>query len=138
MNDRIPYKKRAGNEIVAVQLNLDTQGFTYHKWGNEQTCKPGDWLVLNGRDTYTVDAESFADTYEPVSLGLYRKISVIWARQAKEAGQVKTREGATAYEAGDYLVSNDVDGTDRYAISADRFEDLYEPAHDARQPDRSK
>ena len=45
-----------------------------------------------------------------------------------KAGKVKTQEGETAYEAGDYIVFNDEDGTDAYAMSAEKFESMYEPA----------
>ena len=38
---------------------------------------------------------------------------------------MKTKEGATRYEAGDYLVSNNSDGTDQYAIEAAKFETMY-------------
>ena len=40
----------------------------------------------------------------------------------------KTKEGETAYQAGDYLVSNNQDGTDAYAISAEKFQALYDIA----------
>ena len=45
---------------------------------------------------------------------------------ADKPGKVKTNEGETAYEAGDYLVSNNEDGTDAYAIGAEKFRELYE------------
>lgn len=57
--------------MVAFQLDLDTDGFTYRKWGAEQRCKRGDWLVDNGGDCYTVGAEAFARTYRRVSPGAY-------------------------------------------------------------------
>jgi len=52
----------------------------------------------------------------------------VWAEQADRAGRVETKEGATSYQPGDYLVSNNEDGTDAYAMSAATFESLYEPA----------
>ena len=127
-NPRQAYRKRAGTEVVAVRLDLHTDGFTYQKWGGEQRCKAGDWVVLNDGDTYTIDAESFAATYEYVSPGRYRKSALIFAMRASEGGRVETKEGSTGYEAGDYLVSNDVSGTDSYAVAADIFERMYEPA----------
>ena len=44
MGTRKKFKKKADSFVVAVQLNLDTDGFTYEKWGAEQRCKKGDWL----------------------------------------------------------------------------------------------
>lgn len=121
------YQRRPEQAVAAVQLNLDTDGLHYRKWGNEQTAKPGDWLVDNGGDVYTVDAESFALTYRAVGRGAYIKTAPVWAEQAESAGSVQTKEGATAYAAGDWLVSNQEDGSDAYAVSAEKFEQLYEP-----------
>jgi hypothetical protein len=53
------------------------------------------------------------------------KTTPIWAERAKDAGSVTTKEGATHYKAGDYLVSNNSEGTDQYAIDAAKFETMY-------------
>jgi len=121
------FRKRPGTEIVAVQLNLQTAGFDYEKWGATQHCKRGDWLVDDGDETYTVDGESFARTYTAVERGLYRKTATVWARPADDAGTVTTREGTTDFQAGDYLVSNNRNGDDAYAVSKAKFEANYEP-----------
>lgn len=34
---RRKFIKRSGALVVAIRLDLDTGGFTYHKWGGEQT-----------------------------------------------------------------------------------------------------
>ena len=128
MSERRKYVKRPDQKVHAVRLDLETDGFTYRKWGAEQQCKRGDWLVDSGGDVYTVDAESFTRTYRHVGDGAYVKTTPIWAERADTAGEVTTREGLTHYERGDYLVFNDKDGGDPYAISKDRFETMYEPA----------
>jgi len=120
--------RRPDRPVVAVRLSLDTDGLVYRKWGSEQRAKPGDWLVDNGNDVYTVDADVFARTYRESGLGTYIKTSPVWARQTASAGKVATKEGVTHYEAGDYLVSNSDDGSDEYAISRRTFESLYTPA----------
>ncbi len=104
------------------------QGFTYQKWGGEQRCRAGDWIVYNKdqRDTYTVSNASFEKTYEEVSPGVYRKTAPVWAEVAETDGVVKTHEGQTAYKRGDYVVSNNEDGSDAYAVSCDTFEAMYE------------
>jgi len=122
------YKKKPASFITAVQLDLDTEGFVYNKWGGPQVCKRGDWLVDNAGDKYTVAQESFADTYELVSPGVYTKSAPVWAEIADKPGKIKTKEGETAYQAGDYLVSNNQDGTDAYAINAEKFRELYDLA----------
>ncbi len=124
------YRKKQDSVITAVQLNLETEGFNYRKWGGEQHCKAGDWLVDNQGDCYTVDQESFADTYSRVSPGVYRKTKMVLAAVATEAGTVATREGFTAYEAGDYLVYNNGEGADVYAVAGAKFEEMYEPVED--------
>jgi hypothetical protein len=121
------YRPRRDRFVIAVQLKLDTEGFRYRKWGHEQRCKAGDWLVDDGGDVHTVDAESFARTYLEQRRGQYVKIGPVWAEQAVEDGSVVTKEGRTRHSKGDWLVSNDEDGGDAYAIGAEKFEALYEP-----------
>jgi hypothetical protein len=128
--ERKKYKKKPTSFVTAVQLVLDTEGFTYNKWGGRQVCKRGDWLVDNNGDKYTVSQDSFAKTYEFVSPGVYTKSAPVWAEVADKPGKVKTKEGGTAYNAGDYLVSNNPDGTDAYAVSAEKFRELYVVAED--------
>jgi hypothetical protein len=126
MNSRRQYRKRSSQLVIAVQLDLETQGFTYEKWGGTQRCKSGDWLVNNNGDTYTVDRETFARTYKSTGPGTYTKVTTVWAEIASEAGEVKTKEGATRYKMGDYIVFNEPDGGDAYAVSKATFEKTYE------------
>lgn len=126
METRHRFRKKADRFVVAVQLALDTEGFTYRKWGAEQRCKPGDWLVDNEGDVYTVDGAVFAKTYRRVSPGVYVKPVPVWAEVATRPGSVATREGESHYQAGDYLVYNNEDGTDAYCVSRAKFEAMYE------------
>lgn len=126
MSGRKKYGKKAGKNVVAVQLTLETDGFTYWKWGAIQTCKPGDWLVDNGEDSYTIDGATFARTYRQVSPGQYCKVTEVWAEVAGKAGLIETKEGATHYEAGDFLVYNEPDCGDGYAMTESKFKELYE------------
>lgn len=121
------YKKRITQSVVAVQLDLKTEGFSYTKWGAEQRCKKGDWLLNNQGDIYTVDQTTFEATYKQLSPGIYIKSASVWAVSADEAGRITTKEGETHYRAGDYLVYNDEAGSDGYAVSRDKFEAMYEP-----------
>ena len=125
---RRPYVRRPDRPVAAVRLSLDTDGLVYRKWGGEQRAKPGDWLVDNNGDVYTVDADVFARTYRQTGPGAYVKTTQVWAERAEHTGTVKTKEGSTQYEPGDYLVSNNADGSDEYAVSASKFEELYIPA----------
>src|SRR5262245_38446997 len=125
---RSKYRKRAGRSVVAVRLDLDTDGLSYRKWGGRQRAKRGDWLVDNDGDVYTVDAKVFARTYEPVRLGIYVKATPVWAEVATESGSMKTKEGASRYRRGDYLVYNERDGSDGYCMSATKFQAMYKPA----------
>ena len=124
---RQSYRKRANQAVVAIRLQLDTPGFAYSKWGGEQRCKPGDWLVDNAGDVYSVDAEVFARTYRQVGPGQYVKITPVWAEQAEEDGSVTTKEGRSHFSAGDYRVFNNADCTDAYCVTREKFEAMYEP-----------
>src|SRR5947199_914092 len=108
------YQRKQRTPITAVRLDLDTDGFTYEKWGATQRCKRGDWLVNNRGDVYTVDADTFERTYRTISPGVYEKNANVWARIAAEPGTIETKEGSTAYARGDYLAFNDPAGQDGY------------------------
>jgi len=120
------YRSRSQNFVVAVQFNLDIPEFTYNKWGAEQRCKRGDWLVDNDGDVYSVDREVFARTYRLRSPGVYVKSSRVWGEVAGQDGSIATKEGRSHYEKGDYLVYNNEDRSDGYAMSASKFASLYE------------
>ena len=126
MGTRQRYRKKADQFVIAVQLDLDTGGFGYRKWGADQRCKRGDWLVDNGGDIYTVDSDVFTATYRKVGPGRYVKTTPVWAEVATESGSVVTKEGKSCYQAGDYLVYNNEDGSDAYCVSTAKFESMYE------------
>ena len=119
------YKKKSPQIVTGVQLSLVTEGFDYEKWGGKQHCKAGDWLVNNDGECYTVDQESFANTYVQVAPGQFIKSTPIWATQAEESGSVRTKEGKSEYVAGDYITCNNEDGTDTYTIPKAKFETTY-------------
>ena len=123
---RLKYCKKSDQFIVAVQLNLNTQGFIYEKWGSYQRCKQNDWVVNNNGDIYTIDKEVFSKTYKKVQDGIYVKTGYVYAEVTKESGTVETREGRSHYKKGDYLLFNSEDGTDTYCVSAKKFESMYE------------
>lgn len=126
MENRKRYRKKADCSVIAIQLDLSTEGFQYFKWGAEQTCKPGDWLIDNDGDIYTVDREVFSRTYRKVSPGLYVKTTPVWAELATESGCILTKEGSSHFKKGDYLVYNNKDGSDGYCMSASKFAAMYE------------
>ena len=125
MSERRKYVKRPDQTVIAVQLALETAGFNYEKWGASQKCKAGDWIVNNNGDVYTVDADTFARTYRATGPGTYVKTTPVWAEVATTAGDVHTKEGTTHYEAGDYIVSNEPEGGDPYAMTRMEFERMY-------------
>lgn len=122
------YIKRPDQAVTAVRLALETEGLHYHKWGAKQFCRPGDWLVDNGGDVYSVAADVFARTYREISPGRFIKTTPVWARQATEDGIMETREGTSHYRAGDFLVFNNADQSDGYCMARDRFLAMYQPA----------
>ncbi len=120
------YRKKADQVIHAIQVDLELISFNYRKWGDNQTCKAGDWLVENNGNVYTVDQQVFADTYLQIAPATYKKIAPVWARQADEGGSVETKEGRSYYKAGDYIVANQADGSDAWCMGEQEFHDLYE------------
>ncbi len=90
MSNRRKYLKRATEFVIAVQVNLDMEGFTYQKWGGTQRCKRGDWLVDNNGDVYTVDGNTFTRTYRSSGPGTYVKATPVWAEVAGTAGAIRT------------------------------------------------
>lgn len=107
--------------MAAVRLALDMDALVYRKWGGTQRAKPGEWLVDNDGDVYTVDATVFARTYRQTTVGGYVKTTPVWADRTNDSGAVTTKEGSTSYAPGDYLVSNSPDGSDDYAMDAATF-----------------
>ena len=120
------FQKRKDKLVVAVQLNLKTNGIDYIKWGSTQHAKAGDWIIDNNGECYTVDSESFASTYEMVSPGMYYKTSAVWAVQAGCYGTIETKEGTSSFCPDDYIVYNDNQFNDGYCISRKKFESMYE------------
>jgi len=120
------YRKKDTQFVIAVQLDLYTQGFTYKKWGATQRCKAGDWIVDNNGDIYSIDKKVFEKTYRRSSPGLYVKTTPIWAEVADKPGSITTKEGESHYKAGDYLVYNNEDGSDAYCIPKEKFESMYQ------------
>ena len=128
MTELKKYRRREDAVVTAVQLDLDTDGFTYRKWGGTQTARAGDWLVNNDGNVYTVDRGVFQRTYARKSPGVYKKTNAVWARKAQEDGKIPTTSGHTEYKAGDMLVFNDEDAKDGWAMKPEDFDRLYEPA----------
>lgn len=131
---RKKYFRKPDQAVTAVRLALAFDAFNYQKWGDSQRAQPGDWLVDNDGDVYTVAANSFALTYHQLSPGRWLKTTPVWAEQAAQTDAVVTKEGRTHYEAGDWLVSNCEDGSDAYAISAAKFEKMYVPDSGSLEP----
>ena len=122
----LSYRKKKTQIVTAVRLDLDTPGFSFEKWGHTQFCQAGDWLVNSDDDCYTVAGDTFAKTYKKQSPGRFLKHAHVHAERASSNGQVKTQEGLTDYKVGDYIVVNTADPTDTYAVTADKFHQLYE------------
>lgn len=120
------FRRRPDQAVTAIQMNLGFDSLNYRKWDDDQQARPGDWLVDNDGDVYTVAADSFALTYRQIGPGRWLKSAPVWAEQAQSDGSVPTKEGRTHYKAGDWVVSNQPDGSDAYAISAARFQKMYE------------
>ncbi len=128
MGDLIRYRRRKKTLVTAVQIDLDTDGFTYRKWGDVQAARAGDWLVNNNGNVYTIDRKVFERTYTIQSPGVYQKTGLVWARKAEIDGKIKTTSGFTSFKAGDMIAFNDENELDGWAMSSAEFDRLYSPA----------
>ncbi len=122
---RLKYRKKSSQFVVAVPLDLETDGITYRKWGGAQRAKRGDWLVDNDGDVYTIDRLVFRRTYRRLRRGIYLKTTPVWAEIAGAPGRIKTKEGYSKYRKGDYIVHNNRSGSDGYCMSAAKFKAMY-------------
>jgi hypothetical protein len=72
--------------VTAVQLDLDTEGFRYNKWGGGKYAN-----VAIGSSTTTVTStvsqEAFAKTHQLISPGVYLKTASVWAEVAEMQGK---------------------------------------------------
>lgn len=117
------YKRKPGKSVVAIQL---PGHMLYKAWGDIQHAKPGDWLLQNGDEVYTVDAKSFEHTYRTEGNNLFIKTAAVWAMQTEVDGKVHTKEGYSDYKSGDMLVWNDPHSSDGYCMPQEKFFELYE------------
>lgn len=121
-------KYRKKETVIAIQLNLELKDgiFEYEAWGGPQTARRGDWLInRNGEEVYTCEADVFAETYEKVSPGVYRKTAAVEADECLADCKIDTLEGQSDCKAGDFVVTNP--GGDRYPVERGIFLDIYEP-----------
>lgn len=128
------YIKKNNKPIRAVQISLPDCTLHYEKWGGTQRAKSGDWLVTNDNNHYTVERESFRETYRHLYGDWYRKTASVWAEIAESAGVIATREGTSQYLAGDYLVYNLPDRNDAYTVAKKEFEENYSPLGEQHMP----
>lgn len=128
----IYHNRKKTPPVTAIQLAFDVPKdiphlFKYQKWGSLQGCKPNDWLVKTSEgEVYTIDEQSFANTYTRVSGDSYQKSVGVYAYQCEADGAISTKEGTTYYKAGDWVTYNDKELTDGYAISDEKFRKLYD------------
>ncbi|MGH1486027.1 MAG: DUF4231 domain-containing protein [Cellvibrionaceae bacterium] len=120
------YYQKKHKTVTALPIDLTKGELTYQKWGGEQKAKQGDWLVCRDGEYYTVEKESFTKTYRKVEGSTYIKTAPVWVERAQYAGEIKTKEGITQYSKGDYLVYNNEDKFDGYAVEKTNFESMYQ------------
>ncbi|MGQ7787939.1 PGDYG domain-containing protein [Nesterenkonia sp. K-15-9-6] len=103
-----------------------------HRWttasGAVMEAKPGDWIVDDDGQQWSVDAEVFAETYEAVSEGRYRKTGEVRARQIAQPTSLETLEGSDQLDAGDWVVQNA--SGECWGVSDARFRRRYQVLHD--------
>ena len=118
-------------DLVGIDLSSSleiTSDLGYRKWGGDQSASVGDFLVLNpaaGNDLYTCEKTVMLSTYEEVTPNEFLKTASIEAREATSSGEIRTLEGFSKFQPGDFIVTNP--GGDQYVISARNFHEMYDP-----------
>ena len=62
---------------------------------------------------------------------LYRKIAAVWARVAQAKGTIRSEEGETEYEPGDYVAFHAPDAELGWAVTPVKFLERYDVAPEA-------
>lgn len=94
--------------------------------GDALIGQPGDWLVEDGAQKWTVADAVFRETYEQVDNGTYAKRAPVFARMVSGNVTLVTLEGNIALSPGDWLVCN-LNG-DCWGMTAVQFASKYRPA----------
>lgn len=118
------YRKKATHTVFAIQASIKGNIY-YEKWDHNQKATEGDYLVDNEGDVYTVEKVTFESTYTEVGDHRYAKTALVKAEQATESGKIRTLEGLSSHNAGDYIVHNPRQG-DVYVVPQNEFESVYE------------
>lgn len=112
------------NRVVhAKQLNEACTWTTKH--GSLLSAQPGDWLLKEGGQEWTVARNIFEKTYTACGEGEYVKSAPIRAVKLDAPAVISTLEGESEAKEGDYLASNP-EG-DIWPIPAEEFERVYRP-----------
>jgi hypothetical protein len=96
--------------------------------GGRSSLQKNDWLASKHG---SIGNAAFEPTYQLMRLGQYQKICDIYAKLADQHGCIDTLEGTTHCLKRDYLVYENPEQTvGAYAVSAERFKDMYELVDD--------
>ncbi|WP_175616190.1 PGDYG domain-containing protein [Mycobacterium sp. GA-1841] len=109
--------------VGAVQIQQESDWTTAR--GDPLQMAAGDWWVTDDRgDRWSVAADVFAQTYEQLPDGRYRKAAQVVATELTETVTVQTLEGLATAEPGDWLVRNP--GGECWPVPAADFSRRYE------------
>lgn len=113
-----------GGHLPARQLTEAVQ------WTNEKgellTGQPGDWLLGEGAQRWTVIDSVFRSTYEAIGDGVYEKRAPVRAMKLPAGLTLATLEGTITLEAGDWMVCN-LSG-ECWGMSESQFTAKYRPS----------
>ena len=119
----------SGTEFRSTVIVKARQLTTPHEWtsrsGSVLRGQPGDWVLFDGDDEWTITDEAFTASYHQRPDGDWEKRSTIRAVQLDGAVEVDTPEGASRAEAGDWLATSL--GAGAWPIAANAFTRRYVP-----------
>lgn len=112
------------SRLVVTATRLDERKIWRTATGSNLTAQPGDWLLCDGNDNWTVAADVFRATYRNLGGDQYAKFTIVRARQLSSRTTINTLEGPSLAEPGDWLVGNP--GGDAWPVPRADFGRRYE------------
>lgn len=111
--------------VRATQLTVDRSWATAA--GDTLHASAGHWWLTDGDDQWSVAPAVFAQVYEDLGAGIFRKRSVVTAVQLARSATIETLEGSATAEAGDWLVRNPTG--ESWPVPARIFQRRYVPCN---------
>lgn len=117
------YRRRPGVTVNAIGFGDERSVNEYELLIRGGKCPAGTWLVQDAVGIYTVSSERFVEWFEEFEPGRYVLPEKVVAWEAPSPGNLSD---GTAYSVGDWILKLTADSRDEIAMTAKRFDTLFE------------